>query len=160
MAPAEAMDEDPTALAIILKRKRTKQTDDTCTFCSKKTKPPHDYATCPTRPCYLCRKLGHQQLSCPYRLLPGAQERALKELMLARSRKSQAFHFMRAAELGRAHPTDLHVCSPQVDSKIVAAVMRAHAKRVTCLEFLPGEPCRRVISGDKAGALAIWCRAC
>jgi DNA damage-binding protein 2 len=100
--------------------------------------------------------MGHQQLTCPFRLLPGAQERALKEIMMARARKSQAFHFLRAVELGRAHPIDLHVRSPQVDAKVVAAVRRAHAKRITSLEFVPGEPIRRVISGDKGGAIAIW----
>jgi DNA damage-binding protein 2 len=156
MASTEAIASDPKALAVILLRKRSKSIDDTCTFCGLKTTPPHDYATCPTRPCYLCRKMGHQQLTCPYRLLPGAQERALKEIMMARARKSQSFHFLRAVELGRAQPIDLHVRSPQIDAKVVAAVRRAHGKRITSLEFIPGEPTRRLISGDKSGGFAIW----
>lgn len=38
----------------------------------------------------------------------------------------------------------------------MAAVSRAHVKRVTCLEYIPSNPCTRVISTDKRGIFVTW----
>lgn len=151
-APAGALD----SLLKLIPTKNNKNFDGRCDFCHERTDPPHVYLTCPERPCYLCRTVGHTQTECPYRDAPGAAESALKALLASRSRRSMPLFFAAAAELGTAYQTQLMVRSAQYDAKIVAAVRKANVKRITAMDFLPETPCRRVLSADKSGTVVMW----
>lgn len=146
--------------------KNNLENPDVCDFCKKRTDPPHVYLTCPTRPCYLCRKTGHTQVQCPFRGADGDAEAALGRLLSARGRAGTPYWWRANMELGGGGGHEMQrgllVGSKQYQAKVVGAVRKIMERRVTALEFVPTSVegvtgfCRRAICGDKTGLLAIW----
>lgn len=161
-APPEALD----MLLKLMPVKNNRSNTDVCDFCKQRTDPPHVYLTCPTRPCYLCRRTGHSQVQCPFRGADGDAEAALGRLLAARGREGAPYWWRARVELGGGGGAGLQrgllMGSRQYEAKVVGAVRKIMEKRVTALEFVPeglegvSGGCRRVVCGDKSGQLAIW----
>lgn len=128
-----------------------------CDFCMKATVPPHVYLTCPDRPCYLCRAVGHSQVECPFRSTAGAPEAARKRLT---SGGGSTLRWNAARELGllprAALPPGKVFGLRQCEAKVVASVRRVHKKRVTALEVLSTACWVKAVSADKSGEVAMW----
>ena len=106
------------------------------------------YFDCPAKPCYLCGVMGHSTRTCPYRLAPGhgctPAANASGDGLLSTLRAREAG--------GRCRPARQ---LPPGRWQIQSAVLKLHARRVTCLEFHPTLD-NLVLSGDKHGQVAVW----
>ena len=106
------------------------------------------YMDCQNKPCYLCGVMGHSTRTCPYRVAPGhgcvPAAGASGDGLLSTLRKREAG--------GRCRPAHR---VPPGRWQIQSAVLKLHARRVTCLEFHPTLD-HLVLSGDKHGQVAVW----
>lgn len=134
-----------------------------CFYCSERlnqTRRDHTHLNCPNRPCYLCKKRGHLAEQCEYRPKPSTQQtNTLRTLSERNGKRSKKYHFLREREIEviseHIHPSILHIRSRQLDSKASFVGRKLHGKRITSVEWLPGDE-TKIISGDKAGVLRLW----
>jgi hypothetical protein len=114
------------------------------------------YLDCVNKPCYLCGAAGHTTQACPHRAAPEAGCSAAPE---ARAGAASLLLGLRAREAGLASAAAAarpRAPPPRPGAWAVdAAVLKLHARRVTCLEFHPLRD-GLVLSGDKSGQIAIW----
>ncbi len=114
------------------------------------------YLDCVNKPCYLCGAAGHTTAACPARTAPEASCAAAPE---ARAGQASLLLGLRAREAGLAPAAAAarpRAPPPRPGAWAVdAAVLKLHARRVTCLEFHPLHD-GLVLSGDKSGQIAIW----
>lgn len=107
------------------------------------------YVDCKNKPCYLCGGSGHSTQTCPHLQNPGLSCRAAADvgkMSLAKALRQ------------REQDGDCAICNPQPSPgrwNLDAAVLKLHARRVTCLEFHPVMD-SVVFSGDKHGQIAVW----
>ena len=107
------------------------------------------YLDCINKPCYLCGEMGHSTQSCRYLHDPGSTCSAASD----KGRKSMVRFLIERERNGKPS-----ICSPKPrpgEWHLEAAILKLHARRVTCLEFHPWMD-NIVISGDKHGQIAIW----
>lgn len=114
------------------------------------------YYDCPNKPCYLCGQPGHSTATCAYRSHPGHGCRPAAEAGSSTGQLSLDVARRQRGRVGPAGEGGWAALAPARGRwRVDAAVLRLHAKRVTCLEFHPLNN-SIVLSGSKGGGIAVW----
>ena len=108
------------------------------------------YIDCINKPCYICNERSHSTQLCPHRRHPELS--CVPESGVSLNKGGLVQNVMdRERGLKSLWSLPPHPPTYEID----AAVLKLHARRTTCLEFHPTNP-RVVLSGDKAGQVAVW----
>eukprot|EP00899_Mesostigma_viride_P017477 jgi/Mesvir1/25730/Mv01914-RA.1 len=116
------------------------------------------YVDCPNRPCYLCKLPGHTTMTCPFKSGSHASSSTNSGASPSPSkgRGNAVLGLVRGRELlGKKVKGQALGLYHRLPTRVDAAIIKLHGRRVTALEFHPGRDCI-TLSADKRGQLGIW----